>query len=58
MRVRVNPKYYRPTEVEYLQGDNTKAKKQLNWTPTTDFLTLVQEMVESDIKLMKKDPTA
>lgn len=58
IRIRVNPKYYRPTEVEYLQGDCSKAKKLLGWTPATDFATLVREMVEADIKLMEKDPNA
>ncbi|XP_055357638.1 GDP-mannose 4,6 dehydratase-like [Paramacrobiotus metropolitanus] len=58
VRVKVNPKYYRPTEVDFLQGDCSKAKTQLKWTPSTTFDALVKEMVESDIKLMQKDPTA
>lgn len=58
VRVKVNPKYYRPTEVEYLQGDCTKAKEKLGWVPKTDFHELVREMVDADIKLMKKDPSA
>jgi len=52
--VRVDPKYYRPTEVELLIGDPTKAMTQLNWKPKFDLATLVQEMVASDIALFKK----
>ncbi|KAK4295640.1 hypothetical protein Pmani_031806 [Petrolisthes manimaculis] len=58
IRVVVNPKYYRPAEVEFLQGDPTKARKQLNWKPTFSFQDLVSDMVKADIELMKKDPTA
>lgn len=47
--VRVNPKYYRPTEVETLLGDPTKAVTQLGWTPTCDIDMLVREMVEHDL---------
>ncbi|XP_052250580.1 GDP-mannose 4,6 dehydratase-like [Dreissena polymorpha] len=56
--VKVNPKYYRPTEVEFLQGDCSKAKEKLGWKPKYDFDTLVGEMVESDINLMKSRPMA
>eukprot|EP00658_Telonema_sp_P-2_P000308 TRINITY_DN1010_c0_g1_i4.p1 TRINITY_DN1010_c0_g1~~TRINITY_DN1010_c0_g1_i4.p1 ORF type:complete len:449 (-),score=127.24 TRINITY_DN1010_c0_g1_i4:204-1418(-) len=48
-RVRVNPKYYRPTEVELLLGDPSKAKRVLGWEPTVSFEELVKEMVEADI---------
>ncbi|KAJ8303547.1 hypothetical protein KUTeg_019943 [Tegillarca granosa] len=58
IRIRVNPKYYRPTEVEFLLGDCTKAKTELKWQPKYTFDTLVQEMVESDIALMKANPIA
>jgi len=58
IRVRVNAKYYRPTEVEYLQGDCTKAKEKLGWVASTPFSELVKEMVESDIALMKRNPSA
>ncbi|GAB6033590.1 hypothetical protein CHUAL_013595 [Chamberlinius hualienensis] len=58
VRVRVNPKYYRPTEVELLLGDASKAKRILNWAPATKFIDLVHEMVDSDIELMKKNPLA
>ena len=53
--VRVDPKYFRPTEVDLLLGDPTKSKTQLNWIPKYNLETLVQEMVQSDLHLMKKD---
>lgn len=51
----VDPRYFRPTEVELLIGDPTKAKTQLKWEPKYDLPALVKDMVSSDIKLMKKD---
>jgi GDPmannose 4,6-dehydratase len=48
--VRIDPKYFRPTEVDILIGDPAKAKAQLEWTPTTLFADLVNEMVDADIK--------
>ncbi|XP_030289392.1 GDP-mannose 4,6 dehydratase [Sparus aurata] len=56
--VKVDPKYFRPTEVEYLHGDCTKAKNTMGWTPRVTFEELVKEMVEADIELMKADPNA
>ena len=53
--VRVDPRYYRPTEVETLLGDPTKAKEKLGWTPKTTFQQLVKEMVESDYVSAKRD---
>jgi GDPmannose 4,6-dehydratase len=50
--VRVDPSYYRPTEVDLLLGDPTKAKTQLGWTPEYDLAGLVREMVASDLALM------
>ena len=55
IRVRVDPKYYRPTEVDILLGDASKAKRLLGWVPTTDFESLVSEMVLSDIESVKKN---
>jgi len=49
--VAVDPKYYRPTEVELLIGDPTKANTNLGWKPKYDLESLVKEMVQSDIKL-------
>jgi GDPmannose 4,6-dehydratase len=53
--VGVDPAYFRPTEVELLIGDATKAKTKLGWEPQYDLPKLVKDMMESDIKLMKKD---
>lgn len=53
--VEVDPFYFRPTEVDLLIGDPTKAKKVLGWEAKTDLDQLVEEMVASDIQLMKKD---
>lgn len=58
VRVTINPKYYRPAEVDFLQGDATKAFKTFGWKPTFDFNALVTDMVKADIELMKKDPSA
>lgn len=49
--VRINPKFYRPAEVELLHGDSTRARKELGWTPKISFPELVQRMVKSDIEL-------
>ena len=53
--VRVDPRYFRPTEVETLLGDPSKAKLKLGWEPTTTFEELVREMVESDYQSAKRD---
>ncbi|WP_316819816.1 GDP-mannose 4,6-dehydratase [Pedobacter gandavensis] len=53
--VQVDEKYFRPTEVDLLLGDPTKANTQLGWTPKYDLPALVQDMVHSDLHLMKKD---
>ena len=50
--VEIDPRYFRPTEVELLIGDPAKAKAKLGWTPTTTFETLVKEMVRADLKLV------
>ena len=49
--VRVDPEYYRPTEVDLLIGDPTKSKTKLGWKPQYDLAALVKEMIESDLKL-------
>ena len=51
----VDPRYFRPTEVELLIGDATKAKEKLGWVPQYDLNDLVKEMMQSDLKLMHKD---
>jgi GDPmannose 4,6-dehydratase len=53
--VAVDPRYFRPTEVESLLGDASKAKKLLGWTPKTTFDELVSEMVREDLKSAEKD---
>uniref|UniRef100_A0A667ZCP3 GDP-mannose 4,6 dehydratase n=1 Tax=Myripristis murdjan TaxID=586833 RepID=A0A667ZCP3_9TELE len=58
VHVKVNPKYFRPTEVDYLQGDSTKAEQYLGWKPKVTFEELVKEMVDADIELMKNNPNA
>lgn len=56
--VRVDPRYYRPTEVETLLGDPTKAKEKLGWTPKITFHELVAEMVREDLKSAERDELA
>jgi GDPmannose 4,6-dehydratase len=51
----VDPSYFRPTEVDLLIGDPTKAKEKLGWVPDYDLQGLVEDMMGSDIKLMQKD---
>ncbi|XP_048871884.1 GDP-mannose 4,6 dehydratase isoform X1 [Brienomyrus brachyistius] len=58
IHVRVDLKYYRPTEVDYLQGDSSKAQKRLGWRPRVTFEELVKEMVDADIQLMRSNPNA
>ena len=53
--VKVDPAYFRPTEVELLIGDPTKAKTKLGWEPEYDLPALVKDMMEADIKLMKRE---
>ena len=53
--VRVDPRYFRPTEVETLLGDPTRAREKLGWTPTTSFEELVREMVEADFNTAQRD---
>lgn len=53
--IAVDPRYYRPAEVETLLGDASKAKEKLGWEPTTSFEALVIEMVNADLEAAKKD---
>lgn len=50
--VRVDPRYFRPTEVDLLLGDSSKAREKLGWTHSTTFIQLVHEMVDSDVALV------
>jgi GDPmannose 4,6-dehydratase len=52
--VKIDPRYFRPTEVDLLLGDPTKAKETIGWTAKTSFEDLVKEMVEADLELMKR----
>jgi GDPmannose 4,6-dehydratase len=53
--VKVDPRYFRPTEVETLLGDASKAREKLGWTPQTSFAELVAEMVREDLKSAERD---
>ncbi|SEP35550.1 GDPmannose 4,6-dehydratase [Nitrosovibrio sp. Nv6] len=53
--VRVDPRYFRPTEVETLLGDPSKARKKLGWAPKTTFRELVSEMIREDLKSAERD---
>ena len=53
--VRVDPRYFRPTEVETLLGDPSKAREKLGWVPTTSFEDLVREMTQADFKSAQRD---
>lgn len=53
--IAVNPKYFRPAEVELLLGDSTKARTKLGWKPEYDLASLAKEMVEEDLKLAKRE---
>ncbi|TAJ12432.1 GDP-mannose 4,6-dehydratase [Marinilabiliaceae bacterium JC017] len=53
--VEVDPRYFRPTEVELLIGDPNKAKEKLNWTPEYDLKMLIEDMMDADVKLMQKE---
>ena len=53
--VEVDAAYFRPTEVELLIGDATKSRTKLNWTPEYNLRSLIEDMMRSDIKVMKKE---
>jgi GDPmannose 4,6-dehydratase len=53
--VKVDPRYFRPTEVESLLGDATKARTKLGWKPETSFADLVKEMIEADLEIARRD---
>lgn len=55
--VEIDPRYFRPTEVDFLLGDPNKAKVNLDWTPTTSFSQLVKMMVANDIELARQERT-
>ena len=53
--IKIDPKYFRPTEVDLLIGDATKAKEKLGWVPEYSFKELINEMMSSDLELFKKE---
>ena len=53
--IEVDPRYFRPTEVELLIGDPTKAQKRLGWKPKYDLQRLIEDMVKSDLKHFQRD---
>ena len=53
--VEIDPRYFRPTEVEFLLADSSKARKELNWSPKITFKELVKIMVDSDMELIRLD---
>jgi len=53
--VRIDPRYFRPTEVETLLGDATKARSRLGWNPEIEFDALVTEMVAEDLEIARRD---
>lgn len=58
VRVIIDPKFFRPTEVDILHGNSSKAKKNLGWKCKISFVDLVKEMVRSDVELLKSNPNA
>ncbi|HKZ16311.1 MAG TPA: GDP-mannose 4,6-dehydratase [Geobacteraceae bacterium] len=56
--IEIDPKYFRPTEVDLLLGDSTKARTQLGWKPRTDFEGLVEMMVDGDMRLAEREKRA
>jgi GDPmannose 4,6-dehydratase len=56
--IRIDPHYFRPTEVDELLGDPRKAHQKLGWRHTTTFPELVAEMVQSDLKVVATEPTS
>ena len=53
--VRIDPRYSRPTEVDALLGDASRARAELGWRPEIDFASLVEEMVREDLALAERD---
>ncbi len=53
--IKIDPKYYRPTEVDLLVGDPTKAQEKLGWKPEHDLASLVKDMMQADLELFMRD---
>jgi GDPmannose 4,6-dehydratase len=56
-RVEIDSRYFRPTEVDFLQGDSSKARSLLDWRPTIGFEDLVMSMVQNDLELARQEQT-
>ena len=52
--VEIDPRYYRPAEVDLLKGDYSKAQRQLGWKPKTGFVELAKLMVDADVELLRR----
>ena len=52
---RIDPRYFRPAEVDFLQGDASKGRRILGWEPKTDIRTLAAMMIDSDLKLAQRE---
>ncbi len=57
LHVEIDPRYFRPTEVDVLLGDSTKARRILHWSPRVSFLELIDMMIASDLELAQKEKT-
>jgi GDPmannose 4,6-dehydratase len=55
--IEIDPRYFRPTEVDFMQGDASKARQILGWQPEISFEEMVRPMVESDIELARQEQT-
>jgi GDPmannose 4,6-dehydratase len=53
--IKIDPRYFRPAEVDLLLGDASKAKRELGWEVTTSFTTLVEMMTDSDLALAQRE---
>ena len=56
--IRIDPEYFRPSEVDYLLGDSTKARQKLGWSPRYTIDTLIEEMMQADFKRAKMERSA
>ena len=55
--VKIDPRYFRPTEVDHLCGDASKVREKLGWAPTVSFQQLVEMMVDADVELARQEHT-
>ena len=56
--IAIDPRYFRPAEVDLLLGDAAKAKRELGWTPATSFRALVEMMTDSDLNIAEREQRA